>query len=116
MELALGARLYGPILRRDDAGRDRLRQAERTADRDHPVTHLCSVGITEFDRGKRGRGFNLDDRDIGRRIDADHLGGTAKIGVRIGIGRQFHVNLVGLIHHVVVGDDVAARIDDEAGA
>ncbi len=37
-------------------------------------------------------------------------------GRRRGRVDELHVDLVGLVDDVVVGDDVAARIDDEAGA
>ncbi len=41
------------VLRGDDAGRDRLRQAERAADRQHPVADLRAVGVAELDRRQR---------------------------------------------------------------
>ena len=34
----------------------------------------------------------------------------------LGIGRELDVDLVGLVDDVIVGDDVALGIDDEAGA
>ena len=36
--------------------------------------------------------------------------------VVVGIGGELDVDLVGLVDDVVVGDDVAARVDDKAGA
>ena len=59
---------------------------------------------------------DLDDGDVGLGVDADDVGGTAVVGRVVGIGGELDVDLVGLVDDVVVGDDVAARVDDEAGA
>ena len=64
----------------------------------------------------RGNGIDFDDRDIGVRIDANDLRGAAVVGGIVGVGRELDENFVGLVDNVIVGDDVAARIDDEAGA
>ena len=44
------------------------------------------------------------------------VAGTAVVRAVVGVGGELDVDLVGLIDDVVVGDDVAARIDDKAGA
>ena len=41
--------------------------------------------------------------------------GTSLIRGIDGVTGELHIDVVGLIHDVIVGDDVAARIDDEAG-
>ena len=43
-------------------------------------------------------------------------GGTAFFAGAVGVGGELDVDLVGFIDDVIVGDDVAARVDDEAGA
>ena len=49
-------------------------------------------------------------------VDADDVGGTAAFGAVVGIGGQLDVDLVGFVDDVVVGNDVAAGVDNEAGA
>ena len=91
-------------------------EAEGAADGEHPVADLRAVGVAELDGGQGLCGVDLDDGDVGVCVDADDRGGTAVIGCVVGIGGELDVDLVGLVDDVVVGDDVAARIDDEAGA
>ena len=55
-------------------------------------------------------GLTLQHREIGLLIAADHLGLEPRA-----VGED-HVDLVGFGDHVVVGDDDAGRIDDEARA
>ena len=59
--------------------------------------------------------LDLDDGEIGGLVGADNARGPAEV-LRIRIGRELDVDLVGLFNDVVVGDDVALGIDDEAGA
>ena len=59
--------------------------------------------------------FDLDDREIRRLVCADYARGTAEF-LAIRIGGELDVDFVGLLDHVIVGDDVALGIDDEAGA
>ena len=73
------------------------------------------VGVAHLDGGQRRAGVDLDDREIGGLIDADDVRRTAQV-LRVGIGGELDVDLVGLVDHVIVGDDVALGIDDEAGA
>ncbi len=114
---AVGAGVVdGAVLGGDDAGGDGLGEREGAADGEHPVADLGAVGVAELDRGQRLRRVDLDDGDVGLGVDADDVGGTAVLGVAVGIGGELDVDLVGLVDDVVVGDDVAARIDDEAGA
>src|SRR6266511_5590765 len=59
------------------------------------------------------RHFDLDDRQIGFPVAADDLG---RIADRGRFAHQADSNAVGFVHHVEVGDDVAAGADDDAGA
>jgi hypothetical protein len=74
---------------------------------------LCAVGITELDGGKRLFGVDFDDGDIGVLIDSDYSGKTAWVARVVGIAGEPDLIVVGLIDEVVIGDDVAAGIDDE---
>ena len=96
-------------------GGHRLRQREGTADCFYPIAHVGRIGIAQLDGRQRRVGIDLDHGQVGGLIDADHPRRAPEILV-VGIGRELDVDLVGLIDHVIVGDDVALGIDDEAGA
>ena len=115
LELTGSGRIDGPVLGRDDARCNGLRQRKGTADGADPVAHLRVVGVAQLDGRQRRAGVNLDDRQVGGLIEANHVRRPAHILV-VGIGGQLDVNLVGLLDHVIVGDDVALGIDDEARA
>ncbi len=59
---------------------------------------------------KRRRRIHLEKREVGLVVDADDLGSSFSAVGEVGD------DLVGVGDHVVVGDDQAGRIDDEAGA
>ena len=115
LELSGDTGLDGAILGRDDAGGNGLREGEGAADGFNPVADLGLIGVAHFDGGQRRTGVDLDDGEVGGLIGADDAGGTAEV-LRIGIGGELDVDLVGLFDDVIVGDDVALGIDDEAGA
>src|SRR5437867_3573997 len=92
----------------DDAHRDGLRKPEGAADRQDDVAHLELVVVAPLEV-RQVRGFDLDDRQIGLRIHADDLGRMFLLV------RQIDLDVGGAIDHVVVGHDVAVRIDDHAG-
>ena len=64
--------------------------------------------------GSGGVGLDFEDGNVGGLVDADDFGGTALVAFRI--AGEADEDPVGFVDDVVVGDDVAARIDDEAGA
>ena len=98
---------------RDDAGGDRGGEAQRRAERDHRVADVQRRGLAQ-----RG-GLHLlgllavEHREVVDRRAADDLGVVA-VAVLVDDLDQ-PVVLRGLLDHVVVGDDVPARVDDEAG-
>ena len=108
--VVVGALADVAVARRDDAGRDRAAEAERIADRDHPFAEPQLVGIAELHRDQRLRRLELQHREIGLLVDADQFG--------LDLGAVVHddVDLVGIRDDVIVGDDDACGIDDEAGA
>ncbi len=109
------ARLDGAVLGRDDACRNGLREREGTADGLDPVAHLRGVGVAQLDGGQWGTGLDLDDRQIGGLVGADDARRAAQV-LCVRIGRELDVNLVGLLNHVIVGNDVSLWIDNEARA
>ncbi len=58
---------------------------------------------------------DLDDGEVGGLVGSDHARRPAEV-LGVGIGGQLDVDFVGLVDDVVVGDDVALGIDDEAGS
>ena len=83
-EVVVGAGADVAAAGRDDAGRDGAAEAERIADRQHPVADARRIR-GEADEREVGAAFGLDQRQIGARIGADHLG---LIGLAV-IGRDF---------------------------
>ena len=98
------------VARRNDARRHGGAEAERIADRHHPVAYPCLVRIAEFRGRQRLRRLHLEKRQIGLVVAPDQLG--RKRGAVI----QRHRDLVGAFDHMIVGHDQAGGIDDEAGA
>jgi antitoxin (DNA-binding transcriptional repressor) of toxin-antitoxin stability system len=95
----------------DDAGRHREGEflTQRIADCQHPFAHPRGVGDSEGDGGEIGS-FDLDDRDVGVGVAADHL------GAELTPVEEAHQQLAGVLDHVIVGHDVTIARDDEAGA
>ena len=94
----------------DDTGGDGAAEAEGIADREHPVADALDVAIAELDGGQRVIGGDLEEGEVDAVILADQG------GLQGGVVGQGDADLVGAVDYVVVGDDVAGRIDDEARA
>src|SRR5713226_1982142 len=105
----IGAGVDVAVARRDDARRNRAAEAERIADRDHPLAEPQLVGIAELHRDQRFYRFEFQHREIGLLVDADQLG--------LDLGAVIHddVDLVGIRDDVIVGHDDPRGFDDEAG-
>ena len=93
----------------DDAGGDRAAEAVGIADRDHPVADPRLLR-GEGHKGVIARLIDLDHREIGLGVRGDDLG-VQSLAVEHGHGDGFRV-----LHHVIVGDDVAVGRNEEAGA
>ena len=79
------------------------------ADRDHPVADPGAVRIPELDHRQRLAGVDLEERQIGPRIDArDPCFELAPV-----LKRDRH--RLRCLHHVVAGDDEPRSVDDESG-
>src|SRR5437868_4708559 len=109
--LELAAIVDIPSLGRDDSGSDRLLESERTTNREHPVTHIHRVRISEFRNRKLMIYLNLDNSQVGFSVGADHLR-VVLHSRRIAI--ELHPNPICLINHVLIGNDVALGIDNHA--
>ena len=88
-----------------------LPDAERIADRQHHVADLQRVGIGEFQHRKALLGI----------LDAQHGEIAALIlehdvGVELALVGERDLHFARALDHVIVGDDEAAGIDDDAGA
>ena len=114
LELAGSALFDGAVPGRDDACGNRLGKRKRAADGNHPVAHLAGVRIAHLHRGQRLGGGNLHHRQIGILIYANYLAHAPLKAFRV--GGKLHINAIRLLHHVIVSNDVAAGIHDEAGA
>ena len=94
--------------RADNAERHRLPDAEWIADRQHQIADLRLIGLAEGNR-RQLRQIDLDDREIGIGIGADHFGfGTAVVSER-------DFDFIRRFNHVRVGEDVTFFTDDDAG-
>ena len=102
---------HGTALGGDDAGGDGASEllAERGADGEDPLAQAELVAVAHRDGGKV-LGVDLDDGDVRGRVGADDGGVELLVVVR------GHRDLGGAGDDVVVGDDVAVRPDDDAGA
>ena len=100
-----------PALGADDARGDGERQvlAERIADGQHPLADPRGVAVAQR-RGSEVVGVDLEHGQVGARIGADDL------GLELTPVEQPDRHLVGAVHDVVVGQDVAVLGDDEARA
>jgi hypothetical protein len=96
-------------LRADDAGGDRVVEAERRPDGDDPFTDLRLIRIADPD-GRQPSRVDLDDGDVGRLVLAQHL------RLELALVGQADQHLVGVVDHVRIGDDHSAGIDNEARA
>ena len=95
-----------PLERADDADADGVREAERIADGHDPVAGLHLRRVAELGLRQRVVGFfgQLDERAVGQRVAAHHAGAVPEV-VFLAVQRDF--DLVGALHHVVVGEDEA---------
>ena len=109
-EVVIGARPDLAPARRDDAGRGGMAEAEGVAHRHHPVAHPHLFGVGKRDMGKRLLRLHLEECQVRLRVRADEARGQLALVV------EDDGDLLRTRHDMVVGDDMAVRRDDEAGA
>ena len=99
-------------LGRDDAERHRAAEAERVADRHHPVADAHRRGGAELHRLQRLLG-GVTFRSAMSVLVSLPISSRLELGAVV----QVDLDLLGAVDHVVVGDDDAfLAVDDEAGA
>ncbi len=86
-----------------------LTEPERIADREHHITRAQHIRAAHR-HDRRVLQIHAQDREIGIRIGADD-GGRGDTTVR-----QLHADLVRALDHVMVGDQVAVGVEDDARA
>ena len=108
-EPVIGAVADVAALGRDNAGGHGAAKAVRIADRHHPVADSRHLLGETHERVVAGL-VDLDHGDVGLRVGADDLGveGLAVI--------HSHGDGLGVLHHMIVGDDVAVGGNEEARA
>ena len=101
-----------PLQRADDAGGDRPVLAERVADRDDRVADLHEVRVRRATSGVSARdaSLHLEHGDVGGGIAADDRRRQPLVV------READLDAARALDDVVVRDDVAGLVDDEAGA
>src|SRR5205823_1262708 len=88
----------------DHADRHRVLVAERIPDGADPLAHAQHRRVAERRNRKPRLAVDLDQRNVGVRIGADHAGAEAAA-----VG-QLHRDPLGTIDHVVVGQDAAVDV------
>ena len=109
-EVVVGSRIDVALPRRKNAGGDAAAEAERVADRQHQIADPRHVAVAPAGGNQLLVGLYLQDRDIGLAVAADQF------GLEVGVVMQDDGDLVGIGNDVIVGDDVAGRVDHEARA
>ena len=109
-EIVVPAGIDVPAPGRDDAGRNRSTQSERVADGHHPIADPERITVAPRHGRKRLVRLDTQNREVGLGIRADQF---RLVGVLV---LQDDRDLVGTGNHVVVGDDDARLVDDEARA
>ncbi len=86
-------------------------EAEGIADGHDPLADAHAVRVAKGGkRQRRATDVDLDERDVGALIAADHARRQLALVV------QPHANVRGVLDDVVVGKDVAAGVYEDAGA
>ncbi|MNY56851.1 hypothetical protein D3C86_1929740 [compost metagenome] len=77
-------------------------EAEWRTDGEHPFADLEGFRLAQLD-ARQPLALDLEQRHVGARIGADQL------GLQLATVGQTHDDLVGVGHHVIVGQHVAVR-------
>ena len=94
----------------DDARCHGAAEAERIADREHPVAHLRLIRISPNGRRQRCLWLDFKKCEIAQGVATDDFGLQSRV-----VG-QGHGYLLGVGDDMIVGDDQTGRIDDEPRA
>ena len=94
----------------DDAGGDREFQSEGAADGEHPIADLHRVAVAEAQGLQPTGSFDSHNRHVGLRVALDLSGNELAAVV------QLNDHFLSVLHHVVVGQDDSALVDDRSGS
>ncbi|MNV01074.1 hypothetical protein D3C71_912620 [compost metagenome] len=108
-EIVIGAGIDITPARGNNTDRQRSAKPEGIADGHHPVADAHAARITELDGLQRRFRLHLQDGKIGFRIGANQR------RLELRTVRENHLDGVGTLDDVVVGDDVTGRVDHETG-
>ena len=104
--MPIGARQAG-----DDAAGDGLADAERIADRQHEIADLELIAVADLQhRQALAMGVELEHGEIGALV------GEQEVRLEFASIGEHHGDLLRIADDVVVGDDEAGGIEDDAGA
>ncbi len=109
-EIVIGTGADHPALGADDSRGHRLFQSEGTSDGHHPVAHLQIIRISQFEGLKVRIPRDLDEGKIGLGIPAYDL------PIELFSVGQLDLDLVRILDHMVVGQDISFLAHDESGA
>ena len=109
-EIVIRPRADHAALCADDPGGDGLLQAEGVPDGQNPVSHPELLRVARFRDRQAVVRFDLDQGDVGLGVLADDF-----CLVFLAVG-ELHQDFIGLLHDVVVCEDIAVMADDEPGA
>ena len=107
--VVVGTGIDVAVARGNDACGHRAAEAEWIADGNDPFAQSQLVGIAEFDRLERLVGMHPQQREIALAVLADER------GLELGAVVENDADFVRVGDDVIIGDDKAGRIDDEAG-
>jgi hypothetical protein len=110
IEIVIVAGIDVAVARRNNARRHGRADAEGVTDRHHPIADPGVIAVAEMGGGKRLFGHDFQQRQIGLGIAAHHPRRHRRAVL------QGNGDLVAVLDHMIVGDDITGRVDDEAGA
>src|SRR5262249_16854621 len=93
----------------NDAGRNRLADAEGIADSETKITHSDLIRISKG-KNRQARTADFQQRDVAWRVGANQL---RSIGLAV---VHFHGDLLSAINDVVIGQDLSVLADDHSRA
>ncbi len=94
----------------DDAERDGVPETERVTDGQDVLADAKPARSAEANRGEVVAALDLEEGEIELGIATDH------VRRELAVVPEADRDEVGVVHDVLVGDDVALRVDDEPGA
>eukprot|EP01022_Parablepharisma_sp_SALTPOND_P017632 TRINITY_DN2854_c0_g1_i1.p1 TRINITY_DN2854_c0_g1~~TRINITY_DN2854_c0_g1_i1.p1 ORF type:complete len:786 (-),score=227.08 TRINITY_DN2854_c0_g1_i1:181-2538(-) len=109
-EVVIGTGADDAALGADDARGHGVLQAEGVAHGQNPVAHPELVAVAQGQEGQLVLGVYFNKGQVGLGVAAYNL------GRKLIAALEAHQDLVGLGHHVVVGDHIALGVHDDAGA